>query len=101
MTKVTNHLSTHAATVVWAGLIGMTALSWLLGTASFGPMTSGEGRSCATVGILLVSFFKARLVFLHFMEVRTAPLPLRLACEIWTFGTASSLVLLYLNDSTI
>ena len=100
MTALTARLSARAATVVWAGLIGMTALSWVLGTASVGPMTGGEDRSYATVGILLVSFFKARLVILHFMEIRTAPLPLRLICEIWTFGTASSLVLLYLNGST-
>ena len=100
MTTIKSRSSTHVATVVWAGLIGMTVLSWLLSTTSVGGMTGGDDRMYATVAILLVSFFKARLVILHFMEVRTAPLPLRLICEIWTFGTASGLVLLYLAGST-
>ncbi|MEC9357984.1 MAG: cytochrome C oxidase subunit IV family protein [Pseudomonadota bacterium] len=82
---------THGATVVWIVLMAMTAVSWLLGS----PPADGaevDSRVYATVGILLVSFLKVRLVILYFMDVRDAPMPLRLVCEGWTIGLALILV---------
>lgn len=36
------------------------------------------------VGLILFACIKIRIVILHFMEVSTAPLPLRLPLEAWS-----------------
>ena len=59
-------------TIVWAALMLATCAStWLLSKNSVTP-------EVATVAILLIAAVKVRLVMTHFMEVRRAPLALRL-----------------------
>jgi len=77
---------------VWLVLVGATLASWSLGAAHW-----LNGPRVATVAILLVAFFKVRLVGLHFMELRSAPVGLRLAFEIWAVVVCSVLVVLYLS----
>src|SRR5437764_13995502 len=55
----------HRTTVIWLLLVFATAGSWVLGS---------ENRGTA---LMLVAFIKVRLVGLHFMELRSAPLALR------------------------
>ncbi|RYZ61970.1 MAG: hypothetical protein EOP08_12780, partial [Proteobacteria bacterium] len=52
----------------------------------------GRGARAATVTALVVAFFKARLIILDFMEVRHAPLPLRIFCEAWVVLVGGALV---------
>lgn len=33
--------------------------------------------------LMLIAFIKARLIIRHFMEVKDAPLPLRIAFDVW------------------
>ncbi|MGH7965266.1 MAG: cytochrome C oxidase subunit IV family protein [Candidatus Binatia bacterium] len=80
-----------SATLVWAVLMLATGLSWWLGT--HGAVT---GSSSATITMLLVAFFKVRLVILYFMEIRDAPLPLKLACEGWVIVTCGAVLGFYL-----
>ena len=71
-----------------------TGLSWWLGTHSgSGAATSS---SSATITMLLVAFFKVRLVIMYFMEIREAPLPLKLACEGWVAVTCGAVLGFYL-----
>ena len=42
-----------------------------------------EAVQLTTTGLLVLAFFKVRLVIMHFMEVATAPLVLRLIFEAW------------------
>ena len=65
--------------VIWAGLILATGLSWQFGHG-FG---FGDDIQYAAVAILVITFIKIRFVFLDFMEIRTAPLALRLVLEVW------------------
>lgn len=72
-------------------LILATALSWEFGHG-FG---FGTHFNYATVAVLLIAFIKVRFVFLDFMELRTAPLPLRLIFEAWIVVVCGTLIFLY------
>lgn len=81
-------------TGVWLILMLATGVSWWLGT-----LEGVNGFvSAATAGVLLmlVAFFKVRLVICHFMEVRHAPAALRLLCEAWVVGVCGLIIAMYL-----
>jgi hypothetical protein len=46
--------------------------------------------------LLVIAMTKVRFVGAYFMELRAAPLPLRLVFEIWAVGAAATLCALYL-----
>jgi len=83
-----------SATLVWGLLMLATGLSWWLGTHQSGSATTGH--SSATIIMMLVAFFKVRLVIMYFMEIRDAPLPLKLACEGWVAVTCGAVLGFYL-----
>lgn len=68
-----------------------TGFSWQVGHG-FG---FGENFPYATAAILIITFAKIRFVFLDFMELRTAPRPLRLVFEVWTIAICAILIGLY------
>jgi Prokaryotic Cytochrome C oxidase subunit IV len=78
---VRNHaeLFRSAATTVWCFLIAATVVSWALGT---GHRFVADHTAASTV-ILVVAFVKIRFVGLYFMELKDAPVPLRLVLEAW------------------
>lgn len=64
-------------TAVWALLMAATCTStWLL-------TEGGVSATVAEVGIFLIAAVKVRLVMLDFMELRHAPLPVRIASQAW------------------
>lgn len=77
-------------TTVWMFLVAATVL-----TAAVGLEQHGDSRG---VGLLLlcIAFVKIRLVALHFMEIREAPLPLRILIEGYVGVTFVALALIYL-----
>jgi hypothetical protein len=77
---------------VWAGLILATIASSVLG-AGHGP---GPHRP-ATSAVLVVAFVKVRFVGLYFMELRSAPVPLRWVFEAWVVVVCALLLGLYLG----
>ena len=79
------------ATAIWVGLLVATGLSWQFGHG-FG---FGEKSHYATAAILIITFVKIRFVFLDFMELRTAPWPLRMAFEVWAVSVCVVLIGLY------
>lgn len=86
-------------------LLNRVTATWMLLIAA--TMTVfGMGRglgfddpSDAGVAILVVSLIKVRYVILDFMEVRHAPLVMRLGAEIWTVGVCAWLISLFLRMS--
>lgn len=84
----------RTAVVVWAGLMVATLVSWWLGTEEGGE--PGAGASAATTAVIVVSFVKVRFVGRHFMEVRGAPLALRLILDAYVVAIGSMLVVMYL-----
>ena len=76
--------------IVWAALMLATCAStWLLSKNFVTP-------EVATVAIMLIAAFKVRLVMRHFMEVRPAPLALRLVCDGWLLAVTALIVTVYL-----
>ena len=76
--------------IVWAALMLATCAStWLLSKNSVTP-------EVATVAIMLVAAVKVRLVISHFMEVRRAPLALRLVCNGWLLAVTALIMTVYL-----
>jgi heme/copper-type cytochrome/quinol oxidase subunit 4 len=64
-------------TVVYVLLMVATCVStWVLSKDAFSP-------TVAVVGIFLIAAVKVRFVMLDFMELRYAPMPLRVAFEGW------------------
>ena len=75
-------------TAVWRFLVGATVLTAVLGLEQHG------GSTAVGLALLVIAFVKVRLVALHFMEVRDAPLALRLLVEGYVVVTLVVLVVL-------
>lgn len=82
-----------AVSVAWALLIAATLVSWTVGEDHGNGHTA---RQVATVVVLLVAFVKARLVGMYFMELRHAPIPLRVLFETWCLVVGGGIIVLYM-----
>lgn len=81
----------HRVTPIWLMLILATALSWQFGHG----LGFGAHIHLASVAVIAIALLKVRYIFLDFMELRTAPLPLRLIFEGWILVVGGALVTLY------
>jgi hypothetical protein len=73
-------------TMVWVGLVLATCVTtWGLSKDLFDP-------AVAVVGIFLIAALKVRYVMLDFMELRQAPLPVRVAFEAWPAVVAAMIL---------
>ncbi len=82
----------HRITAVWSLLIAATLLSWWLGT------DHGLGsNTAATLAVIAVAFFKVRCIGLYFMELRHAPIALRLVFEGYVVVVCGVVIGLYLS----
>ncbi len=77
-------------TRVWLGLLAATAFSREVGQG----FLHGDQRNAGVV-ILAIAFVKIRFVILDFMELRNAPLGMRLFAEAWVIGVGGTLIALY------
>ena len=70
-------------TLVWLGLMALTCVTtWGLSKDLFSP-------AIAVVGIFFIAAMKVRYVVLDFMELRNAPIPVRVAFEAWPIAVAA------------
>lgn len=72
-------------------LLIATFVAYFLGTRS-GPESVPELKSIVWVELIVIAFLKVRWVILDFMELRTAPVSLRLLFEFWAAATAALLI---------
>ena len=91
MKEITNSIET----TIWLILATLTGISWIL-AESYNP-ENPDLFKYVTLGLLVLAFFKVRLVIMHFMEVATAPTPLRLVFEIWVVVVCTSIIVSYLK----
>ena len=77
--------------VVWFVLVSATAA-----TAVLGLEQAAGGAEAIGVLLLAIAFVKIRLVGIHFMELGTAPRPLRLLFEGYVALTFTVLLVLFL-----
>ena len=75
--------------VSWLVLVAATLASWLVGA------DHGTGSTVAVL-VLAIAAVKIRLVGLDFMELRHAPIPLRVAFEVYCVALWAVLSGLYL-----
>jgi Prokaryotic Cytochrome C oxidase subunit IV len=78
-------------TVVWLALIAATLTSLWLGVED--PVGNA---TLAGALVLLVAFVKVRFVALYFMELRNAPIPLRVTFEGWCLVVCGVVVGMFL-----
>jgi hypothetical protein len=73
-------------TIVWLGLMLLTCVTtWGLSKDMFSP-------AVAVVGTFVIAAVKVRYVVLDFMELRYAPIPVRIAFEAWPFAVAAMIL---------
>ncbi|MCW2689499.1 MAG: hypothetical protein JWR37_4389 [Mycobacterium sp.] len=73
-------------TMVWLGLMAATCVTTRgLSKDLFSP-------TVAVVGIFLIAALKVRYVMLDFMELRDAPIPVRVAFEVWPAAVAAMIL---------
>jgi heme/copper-type cytochrome/quinol oxidase subunit 4 len=77
--------------LIWLALIVATLISWRVGT------DGGIHAHLATIVVLIVAFLKVRFVGAYFMELRDAPLGLRLAFEGYCVVVCATLIVMYLG----
>ncbi|MDG5482808.1 cytochrome C oxidase subunit IV family protein [Mycolicibacterium gadium] len=79
----------NRAGLSWLILVAATLVSWAVGA------DHGTGSMVAIV-VLAIAAIKVRLVGLDFMELRHAPIPLRVLFEVYCFAVWAVLSGLYL-----
>ena len=82
-------LMRNRAGASWLVLVAFTLVSFALGA------DHGTG-SLVVIGVLAIAAVKVRLVGLDFMELRHAPIPLRVAFEVYCVALWAMLSGLYL-----
>ena len=75
-------------TAVWLLLVLATLFSWESAHV-------GNDHRLSSSIVLVIAFIKVRFVGLEFMELRHAPLPLRLIFELWVILACAALLILY------
>ncbi len=80
-------------TAVWAGLSAITVVSWFLAPAHHADPVAAS--TPITIGVLVLAVIKTRLIIQEFMEVRTAPLWLKLATDGWLVALFGAIVVIY------
>jgi heme/copper-type cytochrome/quinol oxidase subunit 4 len=79
------------ATVSFTLLLIVTLVSFWL-TVGHGGSTLNAGQSVVWTLVVVLAFVKVRWVMLDFMELREAPIKLRVLYEAWGVGVAAALV---------
>jgi Prokaryotic Cytochrome C oxidase subunit IV len=75
-----NDATTRRVTVVFAGLVVATCITWWLGSES---SLTGVGFGPAATLTILVAFTKVLFIGRDFMELRAAPFVLRAVFSVW------------------
>ena len=91
MTGTLTGLLRSRITLIWLLLIAATITSLLLGTDNLVAAVK-----TASVLVIVVAFIKVRFVGLYFMELREAPIQLRLIFEGYCLVVCTALVVMFL-----
>jgi Prokaryotic Cytochrome C oxidase subunit IV len=81
-------------TYVWIFLSAITLISWWLGPAHAGG--HAVASTAISIAVLAIALIKARLIIRYFMEVRIAPLWLRLFTDAWLIVFWGTILAVYL-----
>ena len=88
------HLLRNRTTLVWFILVAATMASW-----EFGHGVGFNDVRYASIAIIVIAFIKTRFVILEFMEIRHAPVAMRIVGEVWGVVICAALIVLYLQGT--
>lgn len=81
-------------TLTWFALVAVTLLAWWIGTrhgeAPFVP------SAALSLGVLVISAVKVRVILREFMEVRHAPALLKRGADVWLAALFAAMTAAYL-----
>lgn len=80
--------------VVLIILVVLTIASWLIGISQD---HASQVSKMSGITMLILAFFKVRLVIREFMEVRHAPVQLRWVCDAWLIAAVVATISSYLG----
>jgi len=72
-----------AAPATFVGLMVLTALAWSVAETGDRPGAPGRESHAAQAVVMTIAAVKLHLVGMHFMELRHAPLVLRVLFDAW------------------
>jgi cytochrome c oxidase subunit 4 len=75
--------------IAWGILVAATGIGWWFGHAA---QAEGAHHPIALAGVIATAFFKAWIVGIEFMELRTAPRWLRHGYDAWIIGVGAALL---------
>lgn len=78
---------------VWLALVIATCLSW----ETVGDLAWTQDFRILSSIVLVIAFVKVRYVMLEFMELRHAPLAMRLVAEAWCVLVCAAVIGFYLT----
>jgi hypothetical protein len=84
-------LINQRATYVFVGLILISALAFWL-TVGHGAASLDEAQSIVWAEVIFLAYLKVRWILLDFMELRSAPIKLRLLFESFAVALAAGLI---------
>jgi hypothetical protein len=84
-------LVNQRATYAYAGLLLVTALAFWL-TVGHGAASLNEAQSVIWAEVILLAYVKVRWILLDFMELRSAPIRLRLLFESSAIALAAGMI---------
>lgn len=84
----------RAAIITWVTLVCASVATWLL------IEDKGLSAPSAVSLILLIAVIKVRMIVLHYMELKHAPLRWRLVFELWPVVAACLILGLWLYTGT-
>jgi len=79
----------------WLLLMLATCLSWWLGQDHGLSAAQTSDYRLISSGLMFIAFIKVRIVIRYFMEVRQAPLALKLVCDGWVVLVCGAILYLY------
>ncbi|WP_428338926.1 cytochrome C oxidase subunit IV family protein [Mycobacterium sp.] len=80
------------ASAVFAAMVLVTCFSFWL-TVGHGASAFHEAAKAVWATVIVLACIKMRWIMLDFMELRTAPLKLRLLFEFWTVCVGAALII--------
>lgn len=80
---------------VWLLLMLATGLSWWLGLDQGAAADQQGDYRYISSSLIIIAFIKVRIVIRYFMEVREAPLALKLVCDAWVVLVCGTIIYLY------
>jgi Prokaryotic Cytochrome C oxidase subunit IV len=77
-------------TGIWLALIAATLISWTMGQGD----SLGSTRR-TSIAIIVIAFLKIRYVIYDFMDLRGAPLFMRIVAESWVLIVCTTIIAFY------